>query len=207
MMPTGLITLPLRLGVSSARLALGLTERAAGLAWRTVETFVPGLGGAASNGAEPDRPFPSQAAEEREPVSRDEPASRDPRAEFELGDPRVSVREAPPEPEVRQPEPAAPPDEPEVVSGHVDTEPVLVESFAEPGAEDGAGAEVRIDPPWEDYPQLTAADVIQRLTECSAAELAAIELYEAATRRRTTVVSAVEVELKARAASAGEATG
>ena len=51
---------------------------------------------------------------------------------------------------------------------HIDTEATLVESFAEPGAEDGAGAQIRIEEPWEGYGELSAADVIARLEQASA---------------------------------------
>jgi hypothetical protein len=198
-MPTGLITLPLRLGIRGASLALGVTERVAGLAWEAVESFVPGRGGAPS---ETERPVPrdvepagSDDGDSREP----EDVARDPRAEFELGDPRVQSREPPPEPEIRaeEPSPVAPPSMPSA-EGHVDTEEVFVESFAEPGAEDSAGAQVRIDPPWEAYPDQTADEIIGRLESGSAAELATVELYESAHKARATVLSAVERQLRIR---------
>jgi len=71
-----------------------------------------------------------------------------------------------------------------------------VESFSEPGAEDGAGAQITVDEPWEGYAQLKAADVIARTRTATAAELAAIQLYEGLNRKRATVLAAVERELK-----------
>lgn len=51
--------------------------------------------------------------------------------------------------------------------------------------------------PWEGYRQLKAVDVIDRITGASAAELAAVELYETSSKRRRTVLAAVERERRA----------
>ncbi len=75
---------------------------------------------------------------------------------------------------------------------HVSEERVLVDEVAEPGAEDGAGAEVHVDEPWENYDLLGAADVIDQITGAPTAVLAAVELYEQSHRRRKTVLEAVE---------------
>ena len=98
------------------------------------------------------------------------------------------------EPEIAPPRPAGPPPvteefaararlpepepEPESEPAHVSEEPELIESIAEPGAEDGAGASVEIAEPWPGYRGLTAADVIARIDDATPAELAGIELYE-----------------------------
>lgn len=74
----------------------------------------------------------------------------------------------------------------------------LVEEVAEPGAEEGAGAQIRIAPPWAGYDALRAADVIARLRDSDAAQLAAIELYEASHKRRRTVLQAVGREARRR---------
>ena len=50
--------------------------------------------------------------------------------------------------------------------------------MAEAGAEDGAGAQLRIDEPWKGYDQLRAGDIVERISGADAAELAAVELYE-----------------------------
>lgn len=92
----------------------------------------------------------------------------------------------------RAPEAAALEPEPR----HVSEQPEIVSEFAEPGAEDGAGAEMRVDEPWPGYGQLTADQVIERLTASSPEELAVVELYELSNRNRGSVVSAVERELK-----------
>ena len=84
----------------------------------------------------------------------------------------------------------------ETEPAHVSEEPELVEEFAEPGAEDGAGAEVTVSEPWTGYRRLTAQDVVDRLSDATPAELAAVLLYERAHRGRQTVVSAVERQLQ-----------
>lgn len=212
-MSFGLITLPLRLGLGAARVAVGVSERAVSVAWQLAESLLAGRGSdGAADAAE--RPRSERPPSERPPSPASESASepgessngsvaRDPRAEFELGDPRVDPRPAPPEPRpLAAPEP--PPEPPEPAATHVSEEAVLVESFAEPGSEDGAGAEVRIEEPWEGYAGLNASEITGRLADASAAELAAVELYETAHKARTTVLAAVRRQLKARTAGAGE---
>jgi len=117
--------------------------------------------------------------------------------------PPARPAERPSEPEERQPPPPpiehedeidldAPP-EPEPV--HVSEEPVLAAEVAEPGAEDGAGAEVRVDEPWPGYRELHADDILTRINSSDPAELAAIQLYESAHKKRQTVLSAVQRQL------------
>jgi hypothetical protein len=79
---------------------------------------------------------------------------------------------------------------------HVSEEPELVGGVAEPGAEDGAGAQIHIAEPWDGYRSMKAADIIDRLASSSAAELAAVELYELAGRNRKSVVVAAQRALK-----------
>jgi hypothetical protein len=79
---------------------------------------------------------------------------------------------------------------------HVSEEPELVEEFAEPGAEDGAGAEVTVSEPWTGYRRMTAHEVVDRLSGATPAELAAVHLYERAHRGRETVLTAVERQLQ-----------
>jgi hypothetical protein len=96
-----------------------------------------------------------------------------------------AVQTAPPPPPPPPPPPA-----------HVSREPELVDASADPGAEDGPGASVRIDEPWAGYGQMTAPDVIDRLTAASAEELAAAALYERAHRGRRTVLNAADRQLR-----------
>ena len=75
-------------------------------------------------------------------------------------------------------------------------EPTLVEESAEPGAEDGAGAQVRVSEPWDGYRQMKAEEVIARMTEATPEELAAVQLYETVNRNRETVITAAERQLR-----------
>jgi hypothetical protein len=79
---------------------------------------------------------------------------------------------------------------------HVSAEPELVEEVAEPGAEDGAGAQIRVREPWPGYRSLKARDVVARLASATSEELAAIELYELAHANRKSVVVAAQRALK-----------
>jgi hypothetical protein len=85
-------------------------------------------------------------------------------------------------------------EEPEPV--HVSEEPELVEEFAEPGAEDGAGATITVAEPWNGYEQMSAKDVIARARRANPAVLAAVRLYEARHRSRQTVLAAVDRQLR-----------
>jgi hypothetical protein len=104
------------------------------------------------------------------------------------------VRE--PEPPVVDPEPPLPQPEPPLVAPeppepvHVSEEPVLVAEVAEAGAEDGAGAELRIDEPWDGYSTMSASQIRSRLRRANAATVAAVSLYEAAHKGRSTVLRA-----------------
>jgi hypothetical protein len=78
----------------------------------------------------------------------------------------------------------------------VSEEPELVEEFAEPGAEGGAGPELHIREPWKGYREMSAREITARLAEMPAAELAAIELYETSHRGRQTILDAVARQLR-----------
>jgi hypothetical protein len=78
----------------------------------------------------------------------------------------------------------------ELVPDHLEEEPVLVAEAAEKGAEDGAGPELHIDEPWKGYDQMTAADVRARLSSATTAQAAAVELYEASRKGRSSVLEA-----------------
>ncbi|MBA2421012.1 MAG: hypothetical protein H0V57_07790 [Thermoleophilaceae bacterium] len=74
---------------------------------------------------------------------------------------------------------------------------MLVAEFAEEGAEDGAGAEVHVNEPWEDYSRMRVPEVKDRLTGATTAELAAVQLYETTHRKRASVLQAVEGRMRA----------
>jgi hypothetical protein len=79
----------------------------------------------------------------------------------------------------------------------VDDEPVPVAEFAEAGAEDGAGAEVHVDPPWDGYDAMSAAQIKRRLSTADSGAAAAVSLYEGAGRGRVSVVAAAGRRLRA----------
>jgi hypothetical protein len=90
--------------------------------------------------------------------------------------------------------PPAVPDE--LIPDHVDEEVVLVAEVAEAGAEDGAGAELHVDPPWDGYDRMAAVEVCDRLTAARAELAAAVELYESTRRSRRSVLDAAERALR-----------
>jgi hypothetical protein len=105
------------------------------------------------------------------------------------------AREAEPEPPRREgangrPPPPVP--EPE----HVDEGLVVVAEVAEAGAEEGAGAEVHVDEPWEGYRAMTAADIRARLADADAEVAAAVKLYEGTHKRRSSVIEAADRRLR-----------
>lgn len=78
----------------------------------------------------------------------------------------------------------------------VDDDPVPVGEFAEEGAEDGAGAEVHIDPPWDGYDDQTAAQIAERLADADREVAAAVSLYEGMRRGRRSVTKAADKRLR-----------
>jgi hypothetical protein len=109
-------------------------------------------------------------------------------------DPGPTPTRKPPQPRFRRaPQPPAPPE-----PAHVSEEPELVAAVAEPGAEEGAGAEVHIDEPWPSYDRMTAADIRDRLRVEGPVAASAVRLYEAAHKGRSSVLEAAGRELSAR---------
>lgn len=109
------------------------------------------------------------------------------------------VNEAP-----RQAQPAVPQPEGLLADRHVEEEEVvLVGESADPGAEDGAGAQLRIAEPWEGYRAMRAADIVDRLVVESEKALSIVLLYERSTKNRRTVMAEAERELARRAAASG----
>jgi hypothetical protein len=188
-MARSLITFPIRLGLRGANMAVdGATTvagHALGMAGRLAEVLTKDGG--------PDLDIDGREHQPEEPREQERPAR-------DRDEPR---RERKPSPApVRPAQAAAPESEPqgalsdEDTPDHVSEEPTLVDEVAEAGAEDGAGAQVHVDEPWENYGELSAEDVIDRITGASTAELAAVQLYEQSHRRRKTVLEAVERELQ-----------
>jgi hypothetical protein len=183
-----LITLPVRVGVRATRLwfraveeAISVTAAATGRAMELVTRR-------SGSGRSP------QAPEARQPLRDVDVAQRGEKPEAARpAQPGARPRPAPPSARAAVASPP-PPRPPEPV--HVSAEPTLVEEFAEPGAEDGVGAQVRVEPPWDGYERMTAKQVMSRLASASSAELAAVQLYELSHRGRQTIVNAVERELR-----------
>ncbi|HLY47587.1 MAG TPA: hypothetical protein VKR21_00190 [Solirubrobacteraceae bacterium] len=195
-----LILLPLRVGVRATRLWLRVAEETAAVAASATGRVI---GLAASRGSEGHSTagWPSQT---RDDVAAERPP-QSPRGNGSASSQEASVgtieREAPATRDrwVAPPPPApplgarhVPPPEPV----HVSDEPELVEEVAEPGAEDGAGAQIRIDEPWDGYGQMNAKQIIARLNAATPAALAAVQLYESSHRRRQTILNAVQRELR-----------
>jgi len=184
-----LIGLPFRLSTRCAGLALrGVTE----VALRSL-SLAGGLADALSRPASPGMDVYGSARDRghADPASRPAPGAGSPSRPVAVPPPPEPI----PRPRVEpRPKRAAPPESPE--AAHVSEGLELVESVAEAGAEDGAGAEISVAEPWEGYRQMKAADVIDRISGASAAELAAVELYETNGKRRRTVLSAIERELR-----------
>ncbi len=187
-----LITLPLRSTRRGAELLIDGASRALSLAWELT----------GRSEGEPSGAPAGQRDTPREPAAREASASsQNGSAQPPYPAGQSGATEAPPRPTARPVDPPDPPDPPaslepsEPESLHIDDEPELVAETADPGAADGAGAELRIDEPWPGYRQLNADEIIARLPAASAAELAVMELYEATHKRRRTVLSALQRQL------------
>jgi hypothetical protein len=213
-----LLTRPARLATRGAELTLRTTLGVMELAEGIVAAVAERIARDAPNGAPPAGPDPQAAP--------DTPAGPDtlvtPGPDASLGQETRPGSEGPPAPEPPSAEPILDAEEPssapeppsatwrpvtETGGGeplspqggepvHVSEEPVLVEEFAEPGAEEGVGAQPRIIEPWPGYKEMKAADIVDRMTVASREELAAIELYELAGRNRKSVVAAAQRALK-----------
>lgn len=79
----------------------------------------------------------------------------------------------------------------------IDDEPVAVAEVSDPGAEEGAGPEIHVAEPWKGYDRMNVKEIRSRLGRASAAELAAVQLHEAAGKNRRSVLAAVKARLSA----------
>ena len=104
------------------------------------------------------------------------------------------MTEAEPAEAAQPPQPPQPPEPPEPV--HVSEEPELVAEFAEPGAEEDAGAEVDVEEPWEGYDRMKATEITQRLAQVGDEVVAIVNLYESAGKKRQSVLRAAERRLR-----------
>jgi hypothetical protein len=138
----------------------------------------------------------------------EQPTGRSPTSEQQTG------RSAPPEQPARRPappDPAAATEQPVPPRNSdapaIDDPPELVAEFAEPGAEDGAGAQVEVDEPWTGYSAMGARAVVDRVVQLGPSELAVVELYERTHRNRATVLQAAERRLRAVTRPGGGSSG
>jgi hypothetical protein len=175
------IALPLRIGKGAAGLALRVAGQAAGVGLRALGRLV----------GPADRSPTSGTVEHDETSDGARAAVRTPKTP---PTPPVADAAAPAPADTVDARPAAP--------AHVTEQPELVDSYAEPGAEDGPGASVHVAEPWKGYGRMTADDVVARLTGATPEELAAVELYERQNRGRRTVLTAAGRGLR-RAAARG----
>src|SRR5215211_8866536 len=155
------IALPLRIARRGTSLGITVVGAVGGMGVRAVGRLVS-----------PANRDPDRGAVEDEEVSGD--------ARVDIPVPTPETPQAPPpatEPEAAEQPAAAEP-------AHVSEEPELVESYADPGAEDGPGASVHVEEPWPGYEHMTADDVVARLAAASREEIAAVELYERLHRGR-----------------------
>jgi hypothetical protein len=194
-----LITRPYRLATRGAELTIRGTLHAIEFAGEVITAVALRVVNASHDGGASDGDGP-----EMTPVTQMPPDTRRPEPfgarDTDAAPDKPPAPESPPaehaldaEGPASTPEPLPPlDDEP----AHVSAEPVLVEEFAEPGVEQGVGAQLRIIEPWSGYGKMKAADIIARLASASREEIAAIELYELSGRNRKSVVAAAQRALK-----------
>ena len=198
-----MITLPLRVGVCATRLGVRVATRAAGVGLGITRRVIGERVPTESHAAAAKAWEPSSTVELDVVIasSAPPPASAPAVAPVPPGAAREAVPAAPSAPEPVPTAPGAPEAGPEIPPAHVSEGLQFVEAFAEPGAEQGAGAAVHVKEPWRGYSQMTANEVIVRLAEASPEELAAVELYEGVHRRRKTVLAQARRQLRSATAS------
>jgi len=128
-------------------------------------------------------PEPGQRGPEPDLVEPVEPE------EVEPGGPNAPPPAAAGPPPPRPSAPAAEPD-------HLEDRPAVAAEVAEAGAEEGAGAQVHVDQPWEGYGGMTAAEVRARLADADPEVAAVVKLYEAAHKDRSSVIEAADRRMR-----------
>jgi hypothetical protein len=98
-------------------------------------------------------------------------------------------------PPVAEP-PAPPPTMPTAEPDHLEERPVVAAEVAEAGAEEGAGAQVHVDQPWEGYGGMTAAQIRDRLADADPEVAAVVKLYEAANKGRRSVIEMADRRMR-----------
>jgi hypothetical protein len=190
-----LLLAPARIGLGLTRVTLGLscklTESAVGTVVHAVQSRFP-------QGQSPDPSEPATAAD-------------DARDSGEMDDDERDGREVPPTSgsEVTPPSPLVPaditspdelPDTPltrqDALAKTSDDDDQVVAEVSEPGAQDGAGAALHVNAPWDGYDTEDVDSVTARIAGADAAELALVELYEQTHAQRKPVRDAADRRLR-----------
>jgi hypothetical protein len=158
-----------------------------------------GVGGQPYSPPRPQRadggpPTEEVSVEPEVDVDAPRPGERGPDPDLvEPVDPKAVVQDAPapPGPAVAGP-PAPQPPTPD----HLDERPVVAAEVAEAGAEEGAGAQVHVDQPWEGYGGMTAAQIRDRLANADPEVAAVVKLYEAANKGRRSVIETADRRMR-----------
>lgn len=141
---------------------------------------------------------PAGRARRAEPSATPRPVSNEPTAPEPAAPAAPAPAARPTRPATTSVTPIASAPDPVTEPAHIEEEPpTLVRSSADPGAEDGVGATIRIDEPWEGYGEMTAPDVVDRLAVADSAQLAAVKLYEGMHRNRRSVLAEADRRLEA----------
>src|SRR5215211_2383312 len=199
---TSTARLPLRIGLDAG----GLAVRGIRAGAHAIEGLLAGDGGGEPRATGPTVERPPRS--ERRPRSQRHPRTARPSrpAAAEPAEPVEPVEPAPAEPAATVPAepaetvPAEPTETTPAEPAHVEEGTGLVAEFAERGAEEGAGAEVELEEPWEGYDGMPAEEVIGRLDGSSAETLAAVTLYERGRDGRASILEQAELLLHRRIA-------
>jgi hypothetical protein len=189
-MPKKLLNLYIRAVGGAARLPFTVAARSTKLAFDTAEAAY-GLvrGGAGEHDSREPAPPPATSTPTPTPTRE------------AIVEPEAEPAPAEPEPLPQAPvidydaEPMTPIGQAEVAKT-IDDEDELVAEFADPGAEDGPGPTIEVEPPWDGYGVMHADDVAARIAAADEAELFVLELYERAHKNRRTVIEAAEGRLR-----------
>lgn len=190
-----LLTIPLRVGFEATRTAVTISMRLTGAA---IHLLRPS-GGSRSHAGPPSSPRTAgPPTAERTSRSTAPPEARTNGQPEPTITPRAAAP-APPPPPVTPPQdqPDTPLSAADDAVKTIDDEDEVVAEYAEAGAEEGAGAQLDIEEPWEGYADMNADTVISRIGEADAATLAVVELFEHTHKQRQTVLAAAEKRLRA----------
>jgi hypothetical protein len=186
------VSVSFRLGLSATRTTLSLSTKlagvAAGAAFDAVRSqFTSHEPTSASSTSGPSAAPARPATPEARSAAPATPDSPEPTPDRTL---------------VVEEEVVAPEDQPDTPLTHddavaktVDDEDEVVAEFAESGAEDGAGAQLHMEEPWEGYDGQSAETVTAQIADADAAQLAVLELYEGFNQGRKTVLEAAAQRL------------